>query len=90
MSLNTFDFYSVCASAPTKTALKKAGIDPTQIERRADGFRTYEIRSFRRWSYRATVKFFELHQQAEACDLAKELNAKHPDVLFGVNYHAVD
>ena len=90
MALNTFDFYSVYASAPTKTALKKAGIDPTKIERRADGFRAYGAHSFRRWSCRATVKFFELHQQKEAYAFAEELNAKHPGVLFGVHYHTVD
>jgi hypothetical protein len=90
MSLNTFDFYSVYASASTKTALKKVGVDPTKIERRADGFRTYGAQSFRRWSYRATVKFFELHQQVEAYAFAEELNAKNPGVLFGVNYHTVD
>lgn len=87
-TMNQFDFYSVQVSAPTVTALKKAGIDRTKIERRKNGVAVYGSRSFIRWIYVATVGYFGLDSVAKADELADAFKQK--GVVASVRYHAVD
>lgn len=87
-SMNTFDFYSVQVSANTITALKKAGIDRSKIERRKNGIAVYGNRSFIRWIYVSTVGYFGLDATEQADELAGKY--KSMGVSASVRYHAVD
>lgn len=84
--MNQFDFYTVKATSNKVSTLTKAGIAREKIERRANGYAVYGTRAFRRWSYVATLGFFELSNVAAAAALAAEWAAK--GVTASVNYHA--
>lgn len=86
--LNQFDFYTVKVHASTKTALKKAGVNPANIERRKDGVACYGQRCFIRWVYVATVGFFNVDASAKADECAAEWSAK--GVRASVGYHCAD
>ena len=86
--MNQFDFYVVKANSRTIRPLVKAGISRTSIQRRRDGCSVYGRAVYPRWSYTATLGYFETNQSDEADKLAAEWRAK--GVPVSVAYHCAD
>lgn len=86
--MNQFDFYVVAANSRTIRPLVKAGISRTSIQRRRDGYSVYGRAVYPRYSYTATLGYFEVNQPDEADRLAAEWRAK--GVSVGVRYHCAD
>ena len=85
--MNQFDFTYVQVYANTKTALKSAGVERSQIRSMPNGCQKYGTRTFRRWLYVATVAYFAADGTG-ADDVASQWRAK--GVGATVKYHAAD